>query len=182
MGAAATGRSASVAMSVHLGRVVLVLGEERLLEARLATDEVDDLVTGRDRHDRSDGPRDAHPKGLILRDEIAHTRQRRELAERYLAREDKLHLVVREVAQVLDAADSRQAALADDGHAVARALDLREDVARQKDGPALGLGLADDGIERLLDERVEARRRLIEDQQLRPVLERDHEPDLLLVA
>ena len=38
-----------------------------------------------------------------------------------------------------------------------------EDVARQEDRPALGLGLADDLVERLLDERVETRRRLVED-------------------
>ncbi len=42
--------------------------------------------------------------------------------------------------------------------------------------------LADEPEERLLDERVEARRRLVEDEQVRPVLERDDQPDLLLVA
>ena len=35
---------------------------------------------------------------------------------------------------------------------------------------------------RLLDERVEARGRLVEDEQLGPVLERDDQADLLLVA
>ena len=43
-------------------------------------------------------------------------------------------------------------------------------------------GLAQDAEERVLDERVEARRRLVEDQQVRSVLERDDQPDLLLVA
>ena len=42
--------------------------------------------------------------------------------------------------------------------------------------------LAHDLEEGLLDERIEARGRLVEDQQVRPVLERDDQPDLLLVA
>ena len=42
--------------------------------------------------------------------------------------------------------------------------------------------LADELEEGLLDERVEARGRLVEDQQVRPVLERDDQADLLLVA
>ena len=36
--------------------------------------------------------------------------------------------------------------------------------------------------ERLLDERVETRRRLVEDEQIGLVLQRDDQPDLLLVA
>ena len=43
-------------------------------------------------------------------------------------------------------------------------------------------GLAQELEERLLDERVETRRRLVEDQQLGSVLERDDQADLLLVA
>ena len=43
-------------------------------------------------------------------------------------------------------------------------------------------GLADDLVERLLDQRVEARRGLVEEQQVRPVLKGDHQADLLLVA
>ena len=65
---------------------------------------------------------------------------------------------------------------------VAGLLDLGQDVARQEDRPALRLRLADEVVERLLDERIESGRRLVEDEQLRPVLERDDEPDLLLVA
>ena len=44
------------------------------------------------------------------------------------------------------------------------------------------LGLADQLVERLLDERIEPGGRLVEDEQLGSVLERDDEPDLLLVA
>ena len=42
--------------------------------------------------------------------------------------------------------------------------------------------LADEREERLLDERVKAGRRLVEDEQVRPMLERDDQADLLLVA
>ena len=90
--------------------------------------------------------------------------------------------MVGEVAQRLDTVDSDQPAVADDRDAIARLLDLGQDVAREEDRPALCLRLADELVERLLDERIEARRRLVEDQQVRPVLERDDEADLLLVA
>ena len=46
-------------------------------------------------------------------------------------------------------------------------------MAGQEHRPALGLRLADELVERLLDERVEARRGLVEHQQLRAVLQRD---------
>ena len=55
---------------------------------------------------------------------------------------------------------------ADDAHPVAERLDLGEDVARQQHGAPLGLDLADAVLEHGLHERIEARRRLVEDQQL----------------
>ena len=90
--------------------------------------------------------------------------------------------MVGEVAQRLDPVDPGEAAVADDRDPIAGPLDLAEDVARQEDRPTLGLGLADELVERLLDERVESRRRLVQDEQVRPVLEGDDEADLLLVA
>ena len=90
-------------------------------------------------------------------------------------REPQLHLVVGEVAQPLDAVELHDPALADDRDAVAGALDLAQDVAGQEDRPPIRLRLAHQLEERLLDERVEARGRLVEDQQLRAMLERDHE-------
>ena len=98
------------------------------------------------------------------------------------AGEAQLHLVVGEVAQAFDAVHLDQPAVADDRDPIAGPLHLGQDVAREEDRAALVLGLADQGIERLLHERVEAGGRLIEDQQLRPMLERDDEADLLLVA
>ena len=114
--------------------------------------------------------------------DVAHAGQRRERGHRHLAGEAQLDLVVGEVAQRLDPVDLDEPAVADDRDPVAGLLDLAEDVAREEDRPALGLGLADDLVERLLDERVEAGRRLVEDQQVRPMLEGDDQADLLLVA
>src|SRR6188508_2968835 len=86
------------------------------------------------------------------------------------------------LADRLDPVDLDEAALADDGDPVTSAVDLVDDVRRQEDGSAVVAGLADEAEERLLDERVEARGRLVEDEQVRPVLECDDQPDLLLVA
>ena len=82
----------------------------------------------------------------------------------------------------LDPVDLDQPALADDRDAVAGAVDLVDDVRREEDRPSLGPGFAHELEEGLLDERVEAGRRLVEDQQVRPVLERHDQADLLLVA
>src|SRR4030067_233201 len=49
-------------------------------------------------------------------------------------------------------------------------------------GAAVGARLADERVEFLLDQRVQALRRLVEDEQLGPVHEGLHEPDLLPVA
>ena len=61
-----------------------------------------------------------------------HAGERRKLAHGTSPGEDEFDLVVGEVAQGLDPADPGQPAIADDRHAVARPLDLGEDVARQK--------------------------------------------------
>ena len=108
--------------------------------------------------------------------------QRAEGLDRYRTREHELDLVVGEVAQRFRPINAGKLAAADDGHAIARLLHLGQDVRAQEDGAALFLGLADDRVELLLDERVEAACRLIEEQQVGPVLEGDDQPDLLLVA
>ena len=159
-----------------------VLGQEGLLERRLAADEVGQLVLRGGAHDVGDVARDAHAQDVVLGDDVADAGQRAERLDRHGPGEDQLDLVVGEVAQRLGPIDARQLAAADDRHAVTRLLDLGQDVRGQEDGPALVLGLADDRVELLLDERVEAGCRLVEQQQVGPVLEGDDQPDLLLVA
>ena len=70
----------------------------------------------------------------------------------------------------------------DDAHPVAQRLDLGEDVARQQHRAPFGLDLADAVLEHRLHQRVEARRRLVEDQQLGVGRQRRDQADLLAVA
>jgi hypothetical protein len=85
------------------------------------------------------------------------------------------------VYQRLRGLDRDEPAAADDPDPVAHPLDLGEVVRGEEHGASLGLYLLDDVEELLLHERVEPARRLVEDQQRRPVEHRLDEPDLLLV-
>ena len=159
-----------------------VLGEECLLEGGFTAHEVEQLVAGRGLHDRGDGPATRMRRTPSSAPHIAHAGKVRELLPGSRAGEAQLHLVVGHVAQGVHAVDSRQPAVPDDRHPVAGPLHLRQHVARHEDRAPLVLRLAHEREEGLLDERVEPRRRLVEDEELRPMLERHHEPDLLLVA
>ena len=75
-----------------------------------------------------------------------------------------------------------EAALPDDGDVVGQILDLRQDVAGQQDRGSRGDALADDCGELPLHERVEARRRFVEDQRIDVGRQRRDEHDLLAVA
>src|SRR6266545_4437936 len=172
----------SDAMSGRLTGLAAVLREEGLLERRLAADEVEKLVAGRLAHDRGDRARDAHSEDVILGRDVAHAGQRRERVDRHVAGEAQLDLVVGEIAQRFDPVDLDELALTDDRDPIAGLLHLGQDVARQEDCSALVLCLSDDLVEGLLDQRVQTRGRLVEDQQIGTVLESHDEPDLLLVA
>jgi hypothetical protein len=87
-----------------------------------------------------------------------------------------------EVAQLGQAPLCTGAAVPDDADPVAERLRLGQDVARQQHGAALVADLADVLLEHRLHERVEARRRLVQDQQLGVGGQRGHERDLLPVA
>ena len=127
-------------------------------------------------------PDDAHAQDVVLGVTSLTPGSASNSAVGHGPAEDELDLVVGEVAQRLGPIDAGELAAADDRDAVARLLDLGQDVRAQEDGAALFLGLADDRVELLLDERVEAGRRLVEEQQVGPVLEGDDQADLLLVA
>jgi hypothetical protein len=117
-----------------------------------------------------------------IANEILHTRDRRQLCRADRVRELDGHAVIAAPAHLRDVLDRREPPFADDRDAIADALDLAEVVRGQEHGSAARLVLADDRQELLLHERVEARGRLVEDEQLRPVEERLDEPDLLPVA
>ena len=96
--------------------------------------------------------------------------------------EPELDLVVGQAPERLDAVHGDQAAVPDDRDPVAGPLDLTQDVRREERGASLRDDLANELEEGLLDQRVEPGRRLVEDQQVGPVLERDDQAHLLLVA
>ena len=70
---------------------------------------------------------------------------------------------------------------ADEGHAIADALHLGQHVRREKDGLPGVAGLVDERVELVLHERIEAGRRLVQDEQLRAVHEGRIRPSLRLL-
>ena len=84
--------------------------------------------------------------------------------------------------QVVDPLDRDQPAVADDPDPVADALDLVELVRGEEDRAAALAFLAHQGEELLLHQRVQAARRLVEDEQVGAVEEGEDQADLLAVA
>ena len=78
--------------------------------------------------------------------------------------------------------DEVEPALADQADPIGDVLHLGQDVRGEEDRAAALGGLGDQLVERLLHERVEAARRLVEDEQVGVVHERLDEPDLLPVS
>src|SRR3990170_2904828 len=180
-GAARGGAPASTAMGVYLDGLLAVLGEERLLETRLAAHEVEQLVAGGGLDDWRDRPADSKPQDVVVDSHVADAREGLERGGRDGAGEAQLDLVVGEIPQGIDRVDLHQPSLADDRDPVTGLLDLAQDVAGEEGRPTLGDQLAEGPEEALLDERVEAGRRLVEEEELGAMLEGNDEADLLLV-
>ena len=100
---------------------------------------------------------------------------RRRLCER------RLHVRERAGAEVVDRVDELEPAFADEADAIGDVLHLGQDVRREEDRAAAPGDLRDELVERLLDERIEPARRLVEHEQVGIVHERLDEPDLLPV-
>ena len=116
--------------------------------------------------------------------EVVHPAHRLELPRERLGvdgqRRDDLR--AREVPQLGQGAALDDPPRAHDAHVIAEGLDLGEDVARQQDGPPVrSLGAQVLG-EDALHERVEPRRRLVEEEELDVGGERRDERDFLPVA
>ncbi len=92
---------------------------------------------------------------------------------------DLAHGLAHELGDVLH---GDELALAHEGDAVAHALHLRQHVRGEEHGLAGVADLVQQVVELVLDERVEARGGLVQDQQLGPVHERLDEADLAPVA
>ncbi len=80
-----------------------------------------------------------------------------------------------------DLFDRDEEPFANDRDVITEVLDLVQHVRRQEHGAALGGDLTDELLELVLDERVEPRSRLVQDQELGLMHERLDERDLLSV-
>ena len=96
--------------------------------------------------------------------------------------EFELESLHRDLAEVLQCVDDDESPLAEDGEPMGDPLHLRQGVGREEHRATLGTDLFEEGVEALLHERVEARDRLVKDQQLRLMHERLHETELLAVT
>jgi hypothetical protein len=65
-------------------------------------------------------------------------------------------------------------AFADDGHTLRHGLYLAHDVGREKDSGAIGLGLGDQAQHLMLHQRIQAQRRLVQQEQFGAVHQRLH--------
>ena len=84
--------------------------------------------------------------------------------------------------QRFDGIGDDQLSLADDRDAVGDALHLVELMGREEHGAPIGDGLAQQPVELVLHQWVEAGRRFVEHEQLGSVHEREDQPELLAVA
>ena len=80
-----------------------------------------------------------------------------------------------------DAGDRDELPFAEDPDAVGQHLDLGQDVRREEHGRAVALHVPDELVELVLQQGVEALRRLVQDVELRTVHERLDDADLALV-
>ena len=99
-----------------------------------------------------------------------------------IAAELEGHLVKAQFVHLVHAHVGDETAVANDPNPRAGLLHLRQHVRREKDGRSRRFHFADEPLKRLLIERVETARRLVEDQQARAVHESQHQSQLLLVA
>jgi len=88
----------------------------------------------------------------------------------------------RPLAQALHRVDIREGPRADDPDPVRDVLDLVEGMRRKEDGPSVINGLVQEGADLALDERVQASRGLVEDDEVRTAHERLDETELLAIS
>ena len=88
----------------------------------------------------------------------------------------------RPLTQALHRVDIREGPRADDPDPVRDVLDLVEGVRRKEDGPSVTNGLVQEGADLALDERVEASRRFVEDDEVWTAHERLDETELLAIS
>src|SRR5256885_1095710 len=152
---------------------LLVVAQEDVLEARLDAGQRNDLVAGGHLDHRVGGAlhRDAQDVAFVQVLHLGDAIKPGELLDRHGLAEDDCQLDALHVPEVAHARDLDQPALADDADSGAGLLDLAEHMGRKEHCASRLARLLDHGLELLLVERIEAARRLVEDEDLGAVHE-----------
>ena len=145
-------------------------------------DDVEHLVGGDRLDERVQRAFDLEAKGGPVGLDRAHAREGREWSGGDGSREVDDEATNGPRLQPGHVLDDDQPPLADDRDAIGDVLHLGEDVRGEEHRAARRRALAHEAVELLLDEGVETARRLVEDEELRPVHQRLDEADLLPVA
>ena len=164
------------------GLLAPVVGEEELLEVRLLDRQGGDPEPG-GRLDQAVGAarQPASQHGAVDPD-VLEVRQPAECLDRHGLVELDLDPTDCPPPERFDRLDGDELAVADDPDPVGALLDLAQDVRRHEHGLPGRSRLGDELEEPLLDDRVQAARRLVEDEELGLVHERLHDADLLPIA
>ena len=157
--------------------VVGVELEEGLLEPRRLDGQVVDRQPGDGGQERPDVAFQPAAQPAVGDADIGHAGHAVERRRRPVEPHLDVALAARQ--QGRDVLERDEPAVPDDRHAIAHALDLGQDVRREEDRPAGPPQVLEDRVEGVLHERVEALGRLVEDRQLRVVLERLDDAELL---
>ncbi len=129
--------------------------------------------------DRGLGARQPHRRAVHSDD--LHALNRRERCRIDDIGEDDRHVPERSLAEALDRVDVDQPTGTDDPHAVGDVLHLVERVRGDEDRSSVGRRLAEERPHLGLEQRIEAGRGLVEDDDVRAVHEGLHDADLLSV-
>ena len=156
------------------------MGEEQLLEGRLAADQMANAGRREDLEQGLDRAVHLAPDPVPLHLDRRHAGHLVEPGRRPV--EHGLHGHGGEVPHLCERADLGQPSRPQDGHAVAERLDLAQDVGGQEHGLAVVPRLLHAAAERLLHQRVEPGGGLVEDQQLRTAHQGRDQDHLLAVA
>src|SRR5258708_9254463 len=168
-------------MMLAIAPLRLVVGKKDVLELRLGKGDLLHRRRGERAQQRihvaADPERHLPAPPLGARDAGDFAQPRRRIAGKTDA-----GLAQHLLAQTRDRLQRDHLALPEDRHASTHRLDLRKHMRGEKDRAPARREAGHDGAERLLYERIEAVRRLIEEQERRIVLHRDDEPQLLARA
>src|SRR5579884_457797 len=173
-------------LSGESGRLLLRLVEaqEDFFQRRLVCRNICRVMLAGDVNDLRQVTLDAQVQSALIR-ALSHVGYAYDLLEPGSlgwASKSDLHIVLVDLFKRGHVIDLDQSSLANDGDAVAGALDFRQHVRGEEDGASLSMYLGGHAIEFLLVERVQARGRFVEDKQPWLMHEGLHQPQLLFVA